>query len=550
MPIQRRNSGSSAPASQPVHGRPRWPALLLPLLLILLVALPAVPLQAEPAAPEAALRRVVINEIAWMGSTASANAEWIELRHTGKTKGAISLNGWTLTAADGSPNIALSGLIPAKGHFLLERINDDAVPGVAADLIYTGALSNDGETLILRDEAGLLVDAVDGWYAGDLASHATMQRVALDWPGTWPTSWQTGPSDGLPENSAGQVPDFGAVSITPYFTDNIAAGGPSPEPTAMEQALLTLLNSASDSIDTAMYGMDRASVRDALIAAHQRGVIVRLVCDDDAYTEASYRPHFQALEAAGIWVIPDGKPGIMHNKFFIVDKRWVWTGSTNATDTDFSYNHNHSVLIDSPHLALTYQAEFSEMFYGQRFGKDKEDNTTHFFRFADQQVKSAFSPTDKPDETLLATVAAAQESIRFAIFSFTSSKLADVLLERYQAGVEVAGLWDQLMAASGYSQSRPLCRAGVPTKVENFGGKLHHKMMVIDADGDDPRVVLGSYNWTSSATDQNDENLLIVHSRPLAQAFLAEWHKLDAALGEETVCHPTHVYLPAVLAGR
>lgn len=545
MPTQRKSNGLSSPASRSVR-RARW---LLAMLLILLLPLPVAPLRAQPAAPDAALRRVVLNEIAWTGSTASANAEWIELRHTNKSKGNISLEGWTLSAADGSPHVELSGTILAKGHFLLERSSDDAVPGVAADLIYTGALNNDGETLILRDEEGLLVDAVDGWYGGDLASHATMQRVALDWPGTWPTSWQTGPTGGLPENSAGDTPDLGAITITPYFTANIAAAGPSPEPTAMEQALLTLLDNASDTIDAALYGVDRASVRDALIAAHNRGVIVRLVCDDDAYAEDRYRPHFQALEAAGIWVIPDGKSGIMHNKFLIVDGRWVWTGSTNITDTGFTYNHNHSVLINSPHLALTYQAEFSEMFYGQRFGKEKEDNTTHHFRFADQEVQSIFSPTDDPDEALLAAVAEAQENVHFAIFSFTSSDLADALLERYEAGVSVAGLWDRLMAASDYSQSERLCLAGVPTKIENFGGKLHHKMMVIDGDGADPRVVLGSYNWTGSAADSNDENLLIVHSRPLAQAFLAEWHKLDAALGEETLCHPFSLYLPAVLAG-
>jgi len=43
---------------------------LLPLLLLLL-ALPVVSTGVEPAAPEAPLRRVVLNEIAWMGSTAS-----------------------------------------------------------------------------------------------------------------------------------------------------------------------------------------------------------------------------------------------------------------------------------------------------------------------------------------------------------------------------------------------------------------------------------------------------------------------------------------------
>lgn len=522
----------------------RWLLALLLLLLTLLVA----PVRAEPIAPEAALRRVVLNEIAWMGSTASANAEWIELRNTSSRD--ISLEGWTLTAADGSPTIAVNGAISAGGYFLLERSNDETVPGVAADLFYTGVLSNDGETLILRDEDGLLVDAVDRWYAGDRESHATMQRVALDRPGTWPSSWQTGPTDGLPENSVGETPDFGPVDITVYFTDNIAAEGPSPEPTIMEQALLTLLANAGESIDAALYGMDRVSVRDALIAAHNRGVRVRLVCDDGAYAEDRYRPHFQALEAAGIWLIPDGKSGRMHNKFFIVDGRSVWTGSTNVTDTGFTYNHNDSVLIVSPHLALTYQAEFLEMWDGQRFGKDKEDNSTHRFRFADETVRSYFSPTDDPDETLLATVTQAEESIRFAIFSFTSRDLAAALLERHQAGVLVEGIWDWLMATSSYSQASRLCLAGVSTKIENFGGKMHHKMMVIDADGDDPRVVLGSFNWTGSAADNNDENLIIIHSRPLAQAFLAEWQVLDAALGDETRCIASYVYLPAILVGE
>jgi hypothetical protein len=49
---------------------------------------------------------VVINEIAWAGTLASANDEWIELYNT--TTGKADITGWTLSAADGSPAIALS----------------------------------------------------------------------------------------------------------------------------------------------------------------------------------------------------------------------------------------------------------------------------------------------------------------------------------------------------------------------------------------------------------------------------------------------------------
>jgi hypothetical protein len=56
------------------------------------------------------------------------------------------------------------------------------------------------------------------------------------------------------------------------FTDNITATGTTLAVTEMEQELLNRLNDATTSIDAAIYGLDRASVVNALIAAHNRGV--------------------------------------------------------------------------------------------------------------------------------------------------------------------------------------------------------------------------------------------------------------------------------------
>lgn len=128
---------------------------------------------------------VVINEIAWMGSppkngetsSAAANNEWIELKNTGFAS--VDIAGWSLLAEDGTPNIMLTGNIPAGGFLLLERTNDDTVPGITADIIYTGALSNSGEKLILKDGQGNIVDTVDasaGWSAGSAETKDTMQK--------------------------------------------------------------------------------------------------------------------------------------------------------------------------------------------------------------------------------------------------------------------------------------------------------------------------------------------------------------------------------------
>ena len=43
---------------------------------------------------------------------------------------------------------------------------------------------------------------------------------------------------------------------------------------------------------------------------------------------------------------------------------------------------------------------------------------------------------------------------------------------------------------------------------------------------DDQVVVLGSYNFTLSAEEENDENLLIVHDPEVAAAFLGEFGRV------------------------
>ncbi len=133
---------------------------------------------------------IMINEIAWMGTNISANDEWIELYNS--TNLPISLDGWQLVAQDETPKINLSGTIPANGFYLLERTDDNTLPDISADQIYTGALNNIGEKLELYDNSGNLIDLVDcssGWLAGDNVTKQTMERVESK---NWQSSQNTG----------------------------------------------------------------------------------------------------------------------------------------------------------------------------------------------------------------------------------------------------------------------------------------------------------------------------------------------------------------------
>ncbi len=141
-------------------------------------------------AQAANLGNVVINEIAWMGTENSANDEWIELYNN--TDNTINLDGWILKADDGTPEIKLSGIILAESFYLLERTDDSTVPEISADLIYKGALGNDGEDLKLFDNSGNLIDEANcssGWFAGDNSTKQTMERTDS---GDWQTSQNPG----------------------------------------------------------------------------------------------------------------------------------------------------------------------------------------------------------------------------------------------------------------------------------------------------------------------------------------------------------------------
>jgi len=140
--------------------------------------------------PQVSLAAVYINEIAWMGTTNSANDEWIELHNDGTAP--VSVAGWRLT--DGANfDVVLDGAGSiAPGAFaVLERTDDDSAPG-SAFFIYTGSLPNTGTTLRLYDATGALVDQVAGgenWQivGGDNTTKETAQYTNGGWITASPT---------------------------------------------------------------------------------------------------------------------------------------------------------------------------------------------------------------------------------------------------------------------------------------------------------------------------------------------------------------------------
>jgi len=133
--------------------------------------------------PNISSASLVINEIAWQGYLGDANNEWIELYNEGSET--INLDGWLLEASDGAPSINLSGIsVNPSEYILLERTDDSTVPEETASKFYSGALSNEGEDLVLKNSVGTVIDSANfssGWGEMQSSSTGTLSRFGSSW---------------------------------------------------------------------------------------------------------------------------------------------------------------------------------------------------------------------------------------------------------------------------------------------------------------------------------------------------------------------------------
>ena len=136
---------------------------------------------------------IAINEIAWMGTVASTNDEWFEIKNnTGYT---IDLSQWVLNAKDNSPHVIMKDTIAPRAYLIFERTDDTVVSDVLAHATTTGALNNTGgDQLTLSRDTVVFDKTPDGaWVAGEnsTSSRKTMERYSSRESGTDPENWGT-----------------------------------------------------------------------------------------------------------------------------------------------------------------------------------------------------------------------------------------------------------------------------------------------------------------------------------------------------------------------
>jgi phosphatidylserine/phosphatidylglycerophosphate/cardiolipin synthase-like enzyme len=300
---------------------------------------------------------------------------------------------------------------------------------------------------------------------------------------------------------------------------------------SLDRILSSYIKKAKSEINMAMYDLDVETVSSALLFAYNNGVKVRIVTDTD---NKDNLPLINLIRA-GIPVKYDDKTSIMHNKFLIIDKKYVWTGSYNATARGSYYNNNNAIIVYSRKLAGYYNNEFNEMFYYGEFGAASPDYTNPLPKvyLAEErtidnekvtetvEIEVHFAPDIYITDQIIEEIQNSEKSIYFMAFSFTKDEISMAMINRFRRGVHVEGVFEEWQMRD-YSEFSRMENAGVPVMSDFNKYNVHHKVIIIDEE----TVITGSANFSNSAAKRNDENILIIKNKEIAKAYLEEYRRV------------------------
>nr|DAU52929.1 MAG TPA: hypothetical protein [Caudoviricetes sp.] len=380
-------------------------------------------------------------------------------------------------------------------------------------------------------------------------------------------------------------PNYKSDSLELYLIDFTKYKAPANYcRTAACQALVNDLNSANSEIDFAIYGFSRQpEVYNALVNASKNGINVRGITDMDKDNHNIYSDTEALIEELGtvktdylttkrlenlkaeywdakrkqgyykgniehakyiiegreIYVKTSSKAplpiqeGIMHDKYFILDDSIVWTGSTNMSSGCLGgYNSNVMVRIKSEEVAQCYKKDFNQMYESELFSQWKaaSKNNENINLKDGSKISVYFLPQDKAmEDGILPLIRNSKKYIYIMTFYLTETRLAQELINAKERGVDVRIILDANGASNDYSKHHILRQASIPVKVENYGGKMHMKSIIVD----DEAFVVGSMNLTGTAQTKNNENTNIIWNSNATEVYKKHFLKIYSKIPDE-----------------
>lgn len=125
-----------------------------------------------------------------------------------------------------------------------------------------------------------------------------------------------------------------------------------------------MFRSARAAADVCVFTITDDRISDAMLAAHERGIRIRVITDNDKSFDAG--SDIDRLARAGVPVRVDRSEYHMHHKFAIFDGRRLLNGSYNWTRGAAEWNEENFVISSDPRMIAPFADLFETLW--DRFG--------------------------------------------------------------------------------------------------------------------------------------------------------------------------------------
>jgi len=141
-----------------------------------------------------------------------------------------------------------------------------------------------------------------------------------------------------------------------------------------------------------------------------------------------------------------------------------------------------------------------------------------------QILQVCFSKTQDCAPIIANWILRANKSVHVMVYSFTSQVIASALIvaRTQDPSLDIRVIIERSQANVTGSVYQMLLDANVTVALDENPYLMHHKVAIIDG----KIVITGSYNYSQSAEDRNDENLIVIADEEIAQLYEQEFQRI------------------------
>ena len=303
--------------------------------------------------------------------------------------------------------------------------------------------------------------------------------------------------------------------------------------------IVKAINASKSTIDCLVYSVNMKDIPDALIAARDRGVKIRIIIDESHVyprPDTQVKRLINAGDGIEVRTIRGTRSnGVMHNKVTIHDRSLVTTGSYNWTFAGTFSNYENLITLRDKDYVRGYVEYFEWMWSKARtiqqgpsgelplgyYGTPPQAPTNMISLNGVGVPLYIFSPGSNTEYRISALIDAAKVSIDAVTFTFSSKPIADAIIRAHKRGVKVRFLQDKDMARAS-DMAKMVFESGVPFRWMggvNGKGAMHNKFIILDG----KILGTGSYNFTTNGSVNSFENIIFTNDQRVVDAYASKF---------------------------